>query len=147
MMSEFILSNYGMDSSPRDFLPLLQEVAFGYLGNSAQKFITYCNDMLNINIQDVINNYDGIKRDLAKYNRDKNSELIQSLKELDITKFTDKQYDNTYKFLANVGDDEKTAYLLHILDNVADVNSDKMKAFMLRFRDLLKTIKKINKPS
>jgi hypothetical protein len=103
--------------------------------------------MLNINIQDVINNYDGIKRDLAKYNRDKNSELIQSLKELDITKFTDKQYDNTYKFLANVGDDEKTAYLLHILDNVADVNSDKMKAFMLRFRDLLKTIKKINKPS
>ena len=103
--------------------------------------------MLNINIQDVINNYDGIKRDLAKYNRDKNSELIQSLKELDITKFTDKQFDNTYKFLANVGDDEKTAYLLHILDNVADVNSDKMKAFMLRFRDLLKTIKKINKPS
>lgn len=147
MMSEFILANYGMDSSPRDFLPLLQEVAFGYLGNSAQKFITYCNDMLNINIQDVINNYDGIKRDLAKYNRDKNSELIQSLKELDITKFTDKQYDNTYKFLANVGDDEKTAYLLHILDNVADVNSEKMKAFMLRFRDLLKTIKKINKPA
>lgn len=147
MMSEFILANYGMNSSPRDFLPLLQEVAFGYLGNSAQKFITYCNDMLNINIQDVINNYDGIKRDLAKYNRDKNSELIQSLKELDITKFTDKQYDNTYKFLANVGDDEKTAYLLHILDNVADVNSEKMKAFMLRFRDLLKTIKKINKPA
>jgi hypothetical protein len=147
MMSEFILANYGMNSSPRDFLPLLQEVAFGYLGNSAQKFITYCNDMLNINIQDVINNYDGIKRDLAKYNRDKNSELIQSLKELDITKFTDKQYDNTYKFLANVGDDEKTAYLLHILDNVADVNSEKMKAFMLRFKELLKTIKKINKPA
>lgn len=56
------------------------------------------------------------RENIAKYNRDKNSELIQSLKELDITKFTDKQYDNTYKFLANVGDDEKTAYLLHILD-------------------------------
>jgi hypothetical protein len=146
MISKFITENWGMDASPRDFLPLLKEVGSGYLGNSAMKFIQYCEDMLNISIQDVLNNYDGIKKDLEKYNRDKNSELIQSLKEIEITKLTDKQLMNCVKFLNNVGDDEKTAYLLFILDNIADVTNPKLKKFLLEFEDLLRTIKKINKP-
>ena len=146
MLSEFIVCNYGMDASPRDFLPLLKEVASGYLGNSAMKFVQYCEDMLNISIQDVLNNFDGIKKDLEKYNRDKNSELIQSLKEIDITKLTEKQLANAVKFLKNVGDDEKTAYLLYILDNITDVTNPKLKKFLLEFDELLRTIKKINKP-
>jgi len=146
MLSEFIVCNFGQDASPRDFLPLLKEVASGYLGNSAVKFVQYCEDMLNISIEDVINNYDGIKKDLEKYNRDKNSELIQSLKEKDITKLNKKQLDNVVKFLNNVGDDEKTAYLLYILDNIADVTNPTLKTFLLQFEDLLRTIKKINKP-
>jgi hypothetical protein len=146
MMSKFITENWGMEASPRDFLPLLKEVGSGYLGNSAMKFIQYCEDMLNISIQDVLNNYDGIKKDLEKYNRDKNSELIQSLKEIEITKLTDKQLMNCVKFLNNVGDDEKTAYLLFILDNIADVTNPKLKKFLLEFEELLRTIKKINKP-
>lgn len=146
MLSEFIVANFGQDASPREFLPLLKEVASGYLGNSAVKFVQYCEDMLNISINDVINNYDGIKKDLEKYNRDKNSELIQSLKEIDITKLNKKQLDNVVKFLNNVGDDEKTAYLLYILDNIADVTNPTLKAFLLQFEDLLRTIKKINKP-
>ena len=146
MLSEFILCNYGFDSSPREFLPLLREVASGYLGNSAMKFVQYCQDMLNVNIDDVINNYDKVKKELEKYNRDKNSELIQALREKDVTKFTEKQLDNVYKFLERVGDDEKTAYLLYILDNIADVTNPKLKAFLLKFESLLKTIKKINKP-
>lgn len=146
MLSEFIVSNFGQDSSPRDFLPMLKEVSSGYIGNSAVKFVQYCEDMLNISIDDVINNYDGIKKDLEKYNRDKNSELIQSLKEVDITKLNKKQLDNVVKFLKNVGDDEKTAYLLYILDNIADVTNPTLKSFLLQFEDLLRTIKKINKP-
>lgn len=146
MMSEFIVANFGENSSPREFLPLLKEVASGYIGNSAMKFVQYCEDMLNISIQDVLDRYDTIKKDLEKYNRDKNSELIQSLKELDITKLTDKQLANVVKFLNNVGDDEKTAYLLFILDNIADVTNPKLKKFLLEFEELLRTIKKINKP-
>ena len=146
MLSKFITANWGQDASPKDFLPLLKEVATGYIGNSAMKFIQYCEDMLNISINDVLNNYDGIKKDLEKYNRDKNSELIQSLKEIDITKLTEKQLANAVKFLKNVGDDEKTAYLLYILDNITDVTNPKLKKFLLEFEDLLRTIKKINKP-
>lgn len=145
-LSDFINSNYGKDASPREFLPMLKEISSFYVGNSAMKFVQYCEDMLNINIQDVINDYDRIKKDLERYNRDKNSELIQNLKELDITKLNDKQLENVTKFLKNVGEDELTAYLLYILDNVPDVSSAKLKKFLLGFEDVLRTIKKINKP-
>ncbi len=144
-MSDLIISNYGKDSSPKDFLPLLQEVAASYIGNSALKFIQYCEDMLNINIMDVLNSYDKIKKDLERYNRDKKSELIQSLKEMDITELNDKQLANLVQFLKSVGEDELTSYLLFILDNNIDVTKDKIKKFMLEFKDVLQTVKRINK--
>ena len=120
MLSEFITKNYGKDADPRVFLPLLKIVAASYVGNSAMKYVQYCEDMLNINIMDVLNDY-RVKEDLKKYNRDKNSELIQSLKEMDLNKLGDKQVANAAKFLKTVGEDELTAYLLFILDNNLDI--------------------------
>jgi hypothetical protein len=146
-LSDFITKNFGMECSPREFLPYLQEVAHGYIGNGAQRFLQYCQEMVNITIKDIIDRYDKIEKELDKYNRDKNSELIQSLKEFDIKKFTEKQLDNVTKFLKRVSDDELTAYLLHILDNVADVADPKIKKFMQNFRDVLINIKRINKPT
>ena len=146
-LSDFIVSNFGMDAHPREFLPILREVAAGYVGNSAMKFLQYCEDMLNININDIINDYDRVEKDLKKYNRDKNSELIQSLKEMDLGKLTEKQLTNVTKFLKGVGEDELTAYLLFILDNNLDISKPKIKGFMLEFKDVLGTIKRINKPS
>lgn len=145
MLSEFIVKNFGKDASPRDFLGSLSLVASGYVGNSAMKFIQYCEDMLNISIQDVIDNFDGIKKDLEGYNRDKNSELIQSLKEIDLTKLNKRQIDNVVKFIKRVSDDEKTGYLLWVLDNVSDVTNPKIKGLLLKFEDLLREIKEINK--
>jgi hypothetical protein len=146
-LSDFITKNFGMECSPREFLPYLQEVAHGYIGNGAQRFLQYCQEMVNITIQDIIDRYDKVEKELDKYNRDKNSELIQSLKEFDIKKFTEKQLENVTKFLKRVSDDELTAYLLHILDNVADVADPKIKKFMQNFRDVLVNIKRINKPT
>ena len=146
-LSEFICKNFGKDSGPKQFLPVLRSVANSYVGNGAQRFLQYCEEMINITIQDIIDRYDKIEKELDKYNRDKNSELIQSLKEYDIKKLTDKQLDNVTKFLKRVGDDELTAYLLHVLDNVPDVSDPKIKRFMVGFKDVLQNIKRINKPT
>jgi hypothetical protein len=146
-LSDFITKNFGKDASPREFLPYVQEVAHGYIGNSAQRFLQYCQEMVNITIQDIIDRYDKVEKELDKYNRDKNSELINSLKEYEIKNFSDKQLANVTKFLKRVGEDELTAYLLHVLDNVPDVSDAKVKKFMQNFRDVLVNIKRINKPS
>ena len=65
---------------------------------------------------------------------------------MDLSKFTEKQLTNVTKFLKGVGEDELTAYLLFILDNNLDISKDKIKKFLLGFEDVLRTIKKINKP-
>ena len=146
-LSEFIVCNFGKDATPREFITDLMEVAHGYVGNGAQRFLQYCQEMINITIQDVIDRYDKVEKELDKYNRDKNSELINSLKEHDIKNMSDKQLANVTKFLKRVGEDELTAYLLHVLDNVPDVSDPKIKKFMQSFRDVLVNIKRINKPA
>lgn len=146
-LSDFICKNFGKDASPKVFLPVLRNIAHSFIGNGAQRFLQYCEEMINITIEDIINRYDSVVKELDKYNRDKNSELIQSLKEYDIKKFTEKQLDNVTKFLKRVGDDELTAYLLHVLDNVPDVSDPKIKKFMISFKDVLVNIKRINKPT
>ena len=79
-LSDFIVSNFGMDSGPREFLPILKEVASGYVGNSAMKFLQYCEDMLNININDVINDYDRVAADLNLSNLLNRWILVSSLR-------------------------------------------------------------------
>lgn len=146
-LSDFIVNNFGMASTPREFIPVLKNIAHGIIGNGSQRFIQYCEEMINISIQDIIDRYPQVEKELDKFNRDKNSELIQSLKEYDIKKFSDKQLDNVCKFLKRVGDDELTAYLLHVLDHVQEVTDPKVKKFMVNFKDVLVNIKRINKPT
>ena len=145
-LSDFITCNFGKDASPREFLPSLQLVASYYVGNSAVKFLQYCEDQMNISIQDVLDDYDKVEPELKRYNRDKKSELIVSLKQLNINNLTDKNLVNLTKFLKSVGEDELTAYLLYVVDNVADVQSPRLKNFLLTFKPLLTKIKGINKP-
>lgn len=145
-LSDMIITNFGKDSSPRDFLPFLQEVAFGFVGNSAQRFIQYLQEMVNISITDIINRYDQVEKELGKYNRDKNSELLQSLKEYDPADFNEKQLENVTKFLKRLGDDELTSYLLHILDD-QKFDLIKLKYWLSsNFQNVLVKLKKMNRP-
>ena len=142
-LSDYIVANYGMESKPDEFLPDLYIIASSYIGVGAKKFITYCDDMMKLNIEDIINNFDGVKKDLENYKRDKKSELIQSLKKKDIESFTDFQLKNISNFLKIIGEDELTAYLLGILDTPSNTTlgvSPKLKEFLRQFRkNLIKT--------
>jgi hypothetical protein len=148
-LSDFITKNFGMNATPGEFLPYLQEIAYSYVGVGAQRFIQYIQEMVNITIRDIIDRYDKVEKELDKYNRDKNSELIQSLKEVDIKTLTDKQIDNVVKFLKRVSDDELTAYLLYILDNLVIGNNGSSEAdpkiikLMQNFKTVLKNIRGI----
>jgi hypothetical protein len=144
-LSDFIVKNFGKNASPREFIPVIREIAHSYVGNGAQRFLQYCEEMVNITIQDILDRYEQIEKELNKYNRDKNSELVQSLKEYDIKDLTTKQLDNATKFLKRLSDDELTAYLLHVLDNVPDVSDPKIKNFMKTFAESLVDVRRINK--
>jgi len=147
-LSDFIVQNFGKESSVNMFIDYLREVSHSYVGNGAQRFLQYCEEMMSVNIQDVLNRYDEVSEKLDKYNRDKNSELVQSLKEYRVVDLSEKQLANLTKFLKRLGDDELTAYLLWILDDPSDMIADqKVKNFLSTFKDVLLNIKRINKPT
>lgn len=139
-LSDYIVSNYGMDSRPNDWMHDLFLIGTSYIGASARNFTKYCEELITVNITDIINRFDAIEPELAKFNRDKNSELIEGLKLVDIEPLTNFQRDNISKFFKRLGADELTAYLLGILDDPAtDVDKPNTKEFLMKYRDLLVT--------
>ncbi|MCK9477498.1 MAG: AAA family ATPase [Candidatus Muirbacterium halophilum] len=145
MLSEFIIANYGKDSSPSEFLPILREVASGYIGNTSVNFIRYCQDSMNLSIKDVLERFDEIKTSLKKYQRDKTSELLMSLKDIEVDNLKDYQIENVIKFLKVVSAEERTDYLLYMVDNSPSEFTENAKHILLSFKKELSEIKKINK--
>jgi hypothetical protein len=92
--------------------------------------------MMALSPRDIVDKWDKVKDDLSKYNRDKKSELIQGIKEIDINTLSHKQLDNISAFLKTLGDDEKTSYLLHIVD-ISDGDEENVIYLLKDFHDWL----------
>lgn len=140
-LSDWIICNYGMESTASHFITQLAECAPGYIGVTATRFIQYCNDMVNISIYDVINNFPKIEKELEGYNRDKSEELINSLKGLKLGDFSQSQFNNLAKFLVKVSEDTLTAYLIYVVDKSKEANIPSVRTFLkAHFLDELKII-------
>jgi hypothetical protein len=108
----------------RDWLPDIKEISISYVGASAHRFIRYCEESLRIGVDDVINRYPEIAEDLKRFNRDKNSELLNGLKKYKIPDWDKKQSENVKNFLLTVSKDELTGYLIYVLDDHYRLNDD-----------------------
>jgi hypothetical protein len=142
-LSDFIIDTYGPESTPKQFVDEIQDVAVNYIGHTAQKFIQYCYDMARISVQDVIDRFDEIKSELKKFNRDKKSEIVQGLKDVQIETLNADQIKNICKFLRLLSEDEKTAYLLHIIDKY-EVDNDVLIEFIKNEREWFASLEEIN---
>ncbi len=143
-LSDFIIESIGKKSNSQEVRSLIQGIAFSYIGNTSNKFLKYLEEQSTLNINDIIDNFDGVKKTLEKFQRDKKSELIQSLKEMDIKEFKKVQVENTVKFLKTVQEDELTAYLLHIIDTEEDIYVDNIVSLLKPFKTILSKIDSIN---
>lgn len=117
-----------------DWIETIQTVGRSYLGDTITRFVRYCEDNLSISILDILNDYPKHKKAINEFNRDRKSELLINLREMDIEKFTKKQIKNAVTFINTIDADERTGYLLEILDE-NDVNLDKTKSFLMNFKD------------
>lgn len=127
-LSDFIKSNYGLESLIKDWLPMIGEVGRSYIGNTITSFISYCDAQLKLTINDVLEDFDRVKYSLSKdFKRDKKSELVFTLKEMDMLKFNEKQMTNLIKFLTVVDQDERCGYLLFITDKYDETEFDEGK--------------------
>lgn len=117
-LSDYIITNYGMESSIRDWADDMRELSASYIGAGAStRFIRFLDESLRFSINDVLNNYDKIKTMLIDITRDKKSELLNSLKGMSIHDMNKKQKENIKKFILILAEDEAVSYLLKVIDD------------------------------
>lgn len=154
-LSDFIVTNFGKESTSQEFLPTLRQVCSYYIGNSSVRFIRYCSEMIELNIQDVISNFPSIKDKLSKFNRDRKSDLLQSLRSINLNKLNKNEMENIIGFLTMINDDERASYLLFIFDKLDDRNKTKnpekyssddpnIVNLLLKFEDFLNSVDRMS---
>jgi len=136
-LSDYIVRNYGMESSIRDFIDDVRELGAGYVGTGANsRFIRYLDESLKFGIKDLLERYDELKEQIESLNRDKKSELLNSLKQMNIMGLKDYQRENVKKFILSISDDEAVSFILKILDDdykymkVNDDDNDAVEEFL-----------------
>lgn len=116
-LSDYIVRNYGMESSIRVWGDDLRGLTASFVGNSAsQRFIRFLDDSLRFGVQDLLNRWDEIQQELKDITRDKKSELLNDLRGMNIGGLEKKQKENVKKFILMLSKDEAVAFILKLLD-------------------------------
>ena len=155
MLSEFIINNYGYNVNVDTIMSVLEEISVYYIGKTALPFLRYCRENAELNINDILEDFDKCRSKLKKYNRDKLNELIVSFENKDMETLTKEQCDNMVKFVSILSDDEKTAVIYNLLNKITDrkykkdtngrINSEYIiKKFQTLIKELYDAQKKIN---
>lgn len=117
-LSDYIISNYGMESSISDWVNDIRDIGSSYIGDGANsRFLRYLDESMEFGIKDLIERYKDLHERLELLNRDKKSELLNSLKEIDIKNLKEYQKENVKLFILSVSKDEAVSYILKLLDD------------------------------
>lgn len=122
MLSEYIIVNYGKDSDISDYINDIEEIGSGYIGNSIVKFHKYLRESIQLNIKNILIDFEACVPVLKKFNRDKISELLFSLRDVDIYNLKKEYIDNLIKFLDITSTDERMGYINYIIEHSNSIN-------------------------
>jgi len=160
-LSDFILNNFGglaEDSNgqeyiewgkAQDYLSEIENDGMSFIGNEIVPFLSFVNDRIQINIHDIINNLPKIANDVKSWRennrRDRYSEMIRDLKGLNPHDFSHKQITNCISFLELCAPEERSSYLLEMVDDASvDLENPGIERMLLTFRDELTKLRSLN---
>lgn len=116
-LSDYIVSNYGLESNVELWIDDLRSISASFVGVGAStRFIRYLDESLKFGVSDILDRYDDIIEMVGELNRDKKSELLNTLKGMDLGGLKDSQKENLKKFVLTLSKDEAVSFILKILD-------------------------------
>ncbi len=148
-LSNYITANYSFNAPPQQWIQDMLMLGHGYIGaGTSVKFCKYVKDVLKISIQDIMNRYPQLQSEGVSFTRDKKSELLQDLRQVEVNKLKANQIENIKLFMLDLSTDEVSAFLIKLIDEDYEYEEDesldeKKNHFILDFlRD--KRFKKFN---
>lgn len=147
MLSNYIVTNYGIDSEVKEFLKDITIISEFYIGRSAKGFINYCKHLEEISLSDVLNMNDEFKKKLENIKNNNNTfifmNIIRKLINLDISQITDEQCLNISTFLTYCPEEQVATYMNNYTKNESldDKELNKYKIiFSTNHKNLLKKV-------
>lgn len=150
MLSEYILNTSSIKREDQmngkydvnEIKSILSDVGHAIVGTSISGFTKYLEESMRLTINDILDNFNKKKEELSNVNRDKKSELLLQLKEMDLKKLKEKQIKNLISFLEIIDEDERAGFLTDILDEkMEDENiCEPYKTILLSFKDIMSQI-------
>lgn len=136
-LSDYIIGNYGMESSIEDWADDMRELTASYVGvGASQRFIRYLDESLKFGVNDLLNRWNEIQDMVKDITRDKKSELLNGLKSKNLNSLTNKQKENLKNFILILSEDEAVSFILKFLDDdykfqkVNDDDNDLLEDFL-----------------
>ena len=128
----------------------IQEVGYGFIGNSAISFARWLEDTMTLSINDIVHNYSQLNVKINELSRHKISELLTSLKTIILNELDDNMMNNVISFISDIhnineNQDEVTGYLLNVIDEqISDdfKNTDNTSKLLNKFKNILNEIDK-----
>jgi hypothetical protein len=106
------------EDTPNDWIEDIRELGASYVGTGANaRFLRYLDDSMKFSVHDVLDRFDEIVGMFDGVNRDKKSEILNTLKNMDLNNLSDLQKDNLKKFMLIVHKDEAVSFMLKLLDS------------------------------
>lgn len=124
-LSNYIKENFSFNAPPQQWIQDIQMIGHGYIGAGPNvKFCKYVRDILKISIQDIMDRFPQLHAEGVTFTRDKKSELLQDLRQIDFAKLKTNQVENVKLFMLSLSEDEVSAFLIKILDEDYDYEED-----------------------
>jgi len=117
------------------------KIGASIIGTSISKFVKYLNETMTLTINDILNSFAKVKPRIDEVNRDKKSELLNQLQEIDLTKLKPNQVKNLVSFLEIIDEDERAGFLTYIIDKKVDDDVEEpYKTILLSFKGMITQI-------
>lgn len=142
-LSDFIVTNFGYDSTIEQFIDSMSKISQCYIGSSSHPFIKYLRDTAAINIKHVMEDYNRVA-DKIEGNRSKQSEILQEIRSMNIfLDCNEKQIKNIFQFLHKVDKDPYTAFVLELMKKDLEPfeKTQNYQLFKKEFKDVNEIIK------
>ncbi len=148
MLSDYIMATIGEreaqlkgDFDVTSVRECVNEVGHAIIGTSISKFVKYLNETMNLTINDILDRFPKVKPRLDEVNRDKKSELLNQMQEIDLKKLKPTQVKNLISFLEIIDEDERAGFLTYIIDKRVDEDVEEpYKTILLSFKGMIEQI-------
>lgn len=138
MLSDYIVTNYGLDSEVSDFLQDLQTISKCYIGRYFSDFIRYCKSVSDITLKDILKMDDRVKTKLEQLKSEKKifvfMNIIRKLMRSKISEFSEDECMNISTFLSYCPEEQVAAYLNDYVKIEKDPDEETLHKFKIIFK-------------